>query len=403
MYQCQLAPHQLDFYRALLAPFADHELSEVPARGSKKTLTYLDKRSLSNRLDSVCGPHGWDVEYKETNRGYKARVGILCPMTASGTWIWHYKEDDAGFEEMGSKNRDTGEFEPDVDNDEKSGYTNAFRRAAQDAWGIGRYLYKKGIPTFLDPNASAPVAAPAKPAFNAPPVTSGNGTPAAAPPPDVRDPQPPVDTRAVPARPLAEETAQALAAEATAFGQRIAAESATKPSFDNFKIPPPGRATFAWAKEMERVFETKFVDGMGQKGEERGYGRVFADWTAPQVAEIVTDVIGFIKKLPTYKGQFDHIQTEQPGVGPVTQPVAAQLGVNLSELRRELMTNIQALVEKQTGNKAEPAQLKSALQKIAPECANAEGHTGEVPESLSKCSDVVWIRNMVQFVQNQEV
>ena len=40
----------------------------------------------------------------------------------------------------------------DADNDEKSGYTNALRRAAQDAWGIGRYLYNKGIPGFIDPN-----------------------------------------------------------------------------------------------------------------------------------------------------------------------------------------------------------------------------------------------------------
>ena len=144
----RMAPHQLAFWQELLAPFHPDELSEVPARGNKKILTYIDKRALSNRLDSVCGPDGWDVEYEATSRGYKCRLGILCP-TPNGSAVWHHKEDGAGFEEMGSKNKETGEFEYDVDNDEKSGYTNAFRRAAQDAWGIGRYLYRKGIPSSL--------------------------------------------------------------------------------------------------------------------------------------------------------------------------------------------------------------------------------------------------------------
>ena len=146
---------QLAFWQELFAPFNPEELSEVPARGGKKMLTYIDKRALSNRLDSVCGPDGWDVSYEATARGYKCRIGILVPTQGEAS-VWHYKEDGAGFEEMGSKNRETGEFEYDVDNDEKSGYTNAFRRAAQDAWGIGRYLYRKGIPTFLDPNAGSP-------------------------------------------------------------------------------------------------------------------------------------------------------------------------------------------------------------------------------------------------------
>ena len=148
-----MAPHQLAFWRELLAPFAPNELSEVPARGGKKTLTYVDSRALMNRLDSVCGPHGWDIEYRPTERGYSARMGIAVPTGNEGTSVWMYKEDGAGFEEMGFTNKQTGEFEYDVDNDEKSGYTNALRRAAQDAWGIGRYLYNKGIPAFLDPNA----------------------------------------------------------------------------------------------------------------------------------------------------------------------------------------------------------------------------------------------------------
>ena len=48
-YQLTMTQEQLDFWHALLAPFQDHELSQVPRGG--KTLTYVDKRALDNRLD----------------------------------------------------------------------------------------------------------------------------------------------------------------------------------------------------------------------------------------------------------------------------------------------------------------------------------------------------------------
>jgi hypothetical protein len=176
-YRLTMTELQAAFSHALLAPFRDDELSEVPARGSKKTLTYIDKRAIENRLDTVCGPHGWRPEYEATNRGYKCRLHILVPgptATDNGPpsegrgWIWIAKEDGAGFEEMGKMNRETGEFEYDVDNDEKSGYTNALRRAAQDAWGIGRYLYKKGMPLWVDPATLPLEHAPAR--VSSPPV-----------------------------------------------------------------------------------------------------------------------------------------------------------------------------------------------------------------------------------------
>ena len=102
-----------------------------------------------------------DPEYETTARGYRCRLHILVPSHDAQPgqpphvrtgWEWIAKEDGAGFEEMGALNRQTGEWEADVDNDEKSGYTNALRRAAQDARGIGHYLYNKGLPGFLDPN-----------------------------------------------------------------------------------------------------------------------------------------------------------------------------------------------------------------------------------------------------------
>ncbi len=63
------------------------------------------------------------------------------------------KEDGGSDEEMTKKQG--GQQIKDVDNSFKSELTNAFRRAAQDAWGIGRYLYQKGVPLFLDPSIPA--------------------------------------------------------------------------------------------------------------------------------------------------------------------------------------------------------------------------------------------------------
>lgn len=261
----QITPDQLAFWRALLAPFADHELSVVPSRGSKKELTYLDKRALENRLDTVCGPHGWYPEYEATARGYKCRLHLLVSM-ANGSWVWMHKEDGAGFEEMGSLDKQTGEREADVDNDEKSGYTNALRRAAQDAWGIGRYLYQKGVPLWLDLDARPLAALPASAPLAPRPRAEYDGAPA---------PQPPAGN-----------------------GPR---------TFDNFKIPRPGKAVFAWAKEMEKEFETQLTNGMKREAINRGYSPTFTDWDEAQVQDICTGVINFVMTLPTYKGQFDHM------------------------------------------------------------------------------------------------
>lgn len=378
----KMAPHQLAFWRELLAPFPDSQLSET-SRGGKK-LTYIDKRALTNRLDSVVGPHGWYPEYEPTARGYKCRLYISIPMATPGTEVFMHKEDGAGFEEMGSTNKTTGEFEYDVDNDEKSGYTNAFRRAAQDAWGIGRYLYKKGIPSFLDPNATANHTAPTLPAVE--PFQPS------APPAELADRQAPMQST--------REPAPAPAARPTPAN--------ASPAYDNFKIPKPGKSVFAWTKEMEKTFETKLVDGLGRDGEEEGWGKQFADWNEIQVNTICLKAIGYIRQLPTYKGQFEHLfpggvpDAKIPtahGSGPNTPAPAA--GVNVADLRKALMVRMQALVTKQTGQTADTAGLKAVFNAVAAAAKNEQGHTGEIPESLSKLTDVTWVNNMIALVDAQ--
>lgn len=392
----KFAPHQLAFWRELLAPFPDHQLSTTKRGG--KDLTYIDKRALTNRLDSVVGPHGWYPEYEATARGYKCRLYILVPMFTEGTEVFMHKEDGAGFEEMGAykkawnpdtkKMENTEEFETDTDNDEKSGYTNAFRRAAQDAWGIGRYLYQKGIPDFLDPNASSP---------NAPssqgPSTSGLGQPQ-----QPSQPAPPAASQ----RPSPSPTSNGSTGNSGTPSQQGGG------GYDNFKIPKPGKSVFAWVKEMEKTFETPLVDGMGADGEEQGWGRQFNNWTEAQVNTICLKVIGYIRGLPTYKNQFEHLfpggvpdakipQTK--GSGPNTPAPAP--GINVADLRKKLMASMQALITKQTGSAPDNVALKFAFNVIAAEATNAQGHAGLIPESLSSLTDAVWINNMLAIVDRE--
>ena len=147
----KMTREQLEFWRELLAPFPGEALSVKSVGG--RDLTYIDKRSLANRLDSVVGPNGWYAEYRDAGgRGLICKLFIYVPMP-DGTWGWMSKEDGGSDEEMTKKQG--GQQIKDVDNSFKSELTNAFRRAAQDAWGIGRYLYQKGIPLFLDPSIPA--------------------------------------------------------------------------------------------------------------------------------------------------------------------------------------------------------------------------------------------------------
>lgn len=365
-----MKPHQVAFWRALLAPFPGECLS-VTKRGGKE-LTYIDKRSIANRLDSVCGPHNWYPAYTETSRGLMCHLTIVCPMEAEGTWVAITKTDGAGPEEMGSENKQTHEWECDVDNDVKSNFTNAFRRAAQDAWGIGRYLYKKGIPDFLDPNASsAPEDRP---------------------------------TSRVESSRQADPAATSAATPAPTAPTPTPAPDGEKKKYDNFKIPKPGKSVFAWCKEMEKVFETRLVDGMSNDGLQIANTKVFADWDAAQVEAICRKTIEFLATVPAYKGQFDHmLGTAAPAPAPASAPAAPADATpeQLTVLRKGLAVKLTALIERQTGKAPTPAELKPALGNISPLVPTCRGVMGEVCESLAKCEDATWIAGMIRLVDTQ--
>ena len=82
-------------------------------------LAYIDARAVQERLDTVCGPEGWQDEYRPTQGGFICRLSIRCGED------WIAKEDGA----------DVSAIEPT-----KGGISDSFKRVAVK-WGIGRYLY----------------------------------------------------------------------------------------------------------------------------------------------------------------------------------------------------------------------------------------------------------------------
>ena len=114
---------------ALLAPFAPAEIEwRVGATTRDKdkgmALAYLDARAVMDRLDSVCGPEGWQNRYPYARDKTCCDIGIKI----DNEWIW--KSDGAG--------------DTDVEGS-KGAFSSALKRAAV-RWGVGRYLYHLDSP-----------------------------------------------------------------------------------------------------------------------------------------------------------------------------------------------------------------------------------------------------------------
>jgi hypothetical protein len=359
---------QLEFWRELLAPFPDMALSVKRIGGNE--LTYIDKRSLENRLDTVVGPDGWYPEYRdEGGRGLVCRLHLQVP-TRDGSWRWMHKE-DGGADESMTKKVGQNHVE-DVDNNFKSEFTNSFRRAAQDAWGIGRYLYQKGIPEWLDPSI------PAEAIYGS-------------------QPTPPV-AQAAPVQ------APATTAPASAVPDR--ANILVTPPAERIDIPAAGRDVYAWAKTLEQRFRTQLLGGMKEGAATRGLNPTqMYLWPQEAVNGICLEAIDFIKSLPTYQGEFEHVQPQAPTVvapisvpPPPTATVPPNTGDPLASTKKELLTKIGFHIERQLGVKPTTEQLKAGFQTVASECQTGQGHVGEIPDNLKDLADGVWLRNMVALV-----
>jgi hypothetical protein len=97
-----------------------------------RELLYITSRSVMNRLDDVVGPSNWWDDYIPIDNAVICRLSIRLPDGQVLT-----KCDVGG-------NSKT----PDSSDVEKSGFSDAFKRAAVK-FGIGRHLYADGVPNFV--------------------------------------------------------------------------------------------------------------------------------------------------------------------------------------------------------------------------------------------------------------
>jgi hypothetical protein len=118
-----------DIFAALAAPFEPHELKSKKQSG--REMSYITARTVMNRLDDVVGPESWWDAYVPHEKSVLCRLTIMLPDGRELT-----KADAGGYAGMS-----------DQGNDDKSGYSDAFKRAAVK-FGVARYLYRDGVPNF---------------------------------------------------------------------------------------------------------------------------------------------------------------------------------------------------------------------------------------------------------------
>ncbi len=153
-----------DLFAALAAPFEPEEVKLRTQSG--RQLHYVTARTVMNRLDDVLGPENWWDDFVPLEHSVICRLTIRLP---DGTILT--KSDAGGYAGMA-----------DPGDDDKSGFADAFKRAAVK-FGVGRYLYRDGIPRFareiLRGRADLEAAPPAAeaPANGAVPGPSVNPSP----------------------------------------------------------------------------------------------------------------------------------------------------------------------------------------------------------------------------------
>jgi hypothetical protein len=136
-----------DLFAALAAPFTGQ--NEVKTRKQAgRDLSYVTARTVMNRLDAVLGPENWWNRYAAG--GDHSVVCALTIRLPDGSTVT--KCDAGGCAGMS-----------DAGDDDKSGYSDAFKRAAV-MFGVARYLYRDGVPSYHGqdtPARETPVPEPA--------------------------------------------------------------------------------------------------------------------------------------------------------------------------------------------------------------------------------------------------
>jgi hypothetical protein len=258
-----------DLFAALSAPFDPTELKTRSAPGGKQ-LTYITARTAMNRLDNVLGPENWWDTYTPHENSVLCALTVRLPDGSTLT-----KCDAGGYAGMA----DSGD-------DDKSGYSDAFKRAAVK-FGVSRYLYRDGTPTFAAPEPEpAPQPAPAprtnghsngkqRGAWGSPPEARGGphaSQPQEAPVNWGHGAKPPTATATAPAPP-------------------------PKPN-DDTRLPISGKGMFRWVKEQEERYEVNLLKYLNGYAKLQEFPARMVDWDAGQVALAYAEAL---RKLASYQ------------------------------------------------------------------------------------------------------
>jgi hypothetical protein len=122
-----------ELFAALAAPFDPKEVKVLPK--GKMQIQYVTARTVMNRLDTVLGPENWYERFRGAGEN-----SVLCLLTIILPDGRKLTKCDAGGNAGMS----------DAGDDDKSGHSDAFKRAAVKL-GVGRYLYKDGVPDYRMP------------------------------------------------------------------------------------------------------------------------------------------------------------------------------------------------------------------------------------------------------------
>ncbi len=224
----------LELFAALAAPFGHEEVRVRQQAG--RQLHYITARTVMNRLDDAVGPANWWDEYMPLENSVICRLTIRLP---DGTTLT--KSDAGGYAGM-----------PDSGDDDKSGFSDAFKRAAVK-FGIGRYLYRDGVPRFVQDQTHEP-AAPVDLSGEPDPRTSRDIRPA------------------------------------------VADVAASRPAADAQDGPQTGKGLFAWIKQQDEKHGYGLLKTISDWAKGQDFPARMVQWNADQVRQAVAEARALIQE-----------------------------------------------------------------------------------------------------------
>jgi hypothetical protein len=230
-----------DLFAALCSPFDDAEV-RTRSQGGRQ-VSYITARTAMNKLDSILGPEHWWDEYVPGENSVLCKLTVRLPDGSTLT-----KADAGGYAGMA-----------DAGDDDKSGFSDAFKRAAVK-FGVGRYLYRDGVPAF--PRESSPE----------PGGQDG-------PPPRPVNPEPPAPPFPGPGvHPRGQWGNGSARTDAPANGNGNGNGNGL-----GGKAPTSGKAMFAWCKEMEQRYEAGLIKYLNSWSKLQEFPGRMVDWSGHQV------------------------------------------------------------------------------------------------------------------------